>query len=157
MIAVNDKAPGFSLASDSGKTYRLGDHAGEWLLLVFYPGDNTPVCTRQLCDYRDGIAAFAGLGVTVVGISPDSPDSHRAFKARHNLPFELLSDPRLEAAERYGCKGVFGMKRGVFLLDGRGVVRYAHVETLALFRREAGELLGVIRELGRAGVNEAER
>ncbi|MGD8384257.1 MAG: peroxiredoxin [Lysobacterales bacterium] len=157
MIAVNDTAPDFSLGSDSGEMFRLQDHAGDRLLLVFYPGDNTPVCTRQLCEYRDEIGAFTGLGVTVVGISADDPESHRAFKNRYDLPFVLLSDPRLEVAQRYGCKGVFGMKRGLFLIDDRGIVRYAHVEPLALFRRRAEELLGVIRGLDPGRDDEAER
>ena len=147
MIAVNDKAPVFSLQSDSGDDYRLSDHLGERVLLVFYPGDNTPVCTRQLCEYRDGIESFSELGVSVVGISSDDLESHRRFRSKHELPFILLSDPDLEVAKLYGCKGTLGMKRAVFLVDENGVVRYAHIETLALFRRRAEELLEVIAAL----------
>jgi peroxiredoxin Q/BCP len=147
MTSVNDKAPDFSLQSDSGNTYRLSDHAGERVLLVFYPGDNTPVCTAQLCEYRDGIEEFAGLGVSVVGISSDDLESHRGFRQKHNLPFELLSDPDLGVAKLYGCKGALGMKRAVFLVDEEGIVRYAHIEALALFRRKSEELLDVIRGL----------
>jgi peroxiredoxin Q/BCP len=147
MTVVNDKAPDFSLQSDSGDDYQLSTHAGERVLLVFYPGDNTPVCTRQLCEYRDGIEAFAGLGVAVVGISSDDLESHQAFRSKHNLPFVLLSDPDLEVAKLYGCKGALGMKRAVFLVDEKGIVRYAHIEALALFRRRAEELLDAIREL----------
>ena len=147
MIALNDKAPGFILQSDSGDDYQLSDHAGERVLLVFYPGDNTPVCTSQLCEYRDGIEAFAGLGVSVVGISSDDLESHRQFRSKHELPFVLLSDPDLEVAQLYGCKGTFGMKRAVFLVDEKGVIRYAHIETLAVFRRRAEELLEAISAL----------
>ena len=147
MTSVNDRAPDFSLQSDSGDTYRLSDHAGERVLLVFYPGDNTPVCTAQLCEYRDGIEEFAGLGVSVVGISSDDLESHKGFRQKHDLPFELLSDPDLEVAKLYGCKGALGMKRAVFLVDEEGVVRYAHIEALALFRRKSKELLEVIRGL----------
>jgi len=147
MTAVNDTAPDFVLQSDSGKDYQLSDHAGQRVLLVFYPGDNTPVCTRQLCEYRDGIESFAGLGVTVVGISSDNLESHRKFREKHDLPFVLLSDPDLEVARLYGCKGAFGMKRGVFLVDEQGTVRYAHVEALAVFRRRAEELLDAISAL----------
>jgi len=147
MTTVNDRAPDFSLKSDDGEDYRLSDHLGERVLLVFYPGDNTPVCTAQLCEYRDGIEAFAGLGVSVVGISSDDLDSHRGFRSKHDLPFALLSDPDLEVAKLYGCKGALGMKRAVFLVDEKGIVRYAHIETLALFRRRTKELLEVIREL----------
>ena len=147
MTVVNDSAPDFSLQSDSGDDYRLSNHAGERVLLVFYPGDNTPVCTRQLCEYRDGIEAFADLGVSVVGISSDDLESHQAFRSKHNLPFVLLSDPDLDVAKLYGCKGALGMKRAVFLIDEKGIIRYAHIETLALFRRRAEELLDAIREL----------
>ncbi len=147
MIELNDKAPDFTLQSDSGDDYRLSSHMGERVLLVFYPGDNTPICTRQLCEYRDGIESFAGLGVSVVGISSDDLESHRAFRNKHDLPFVLLSDPDLEVARRYGCKGALGMKRAVFLVDEKGIVRYAHIEALALFRRRAKELLEAIRGL----------
>lgn len=151
MLTVNDKAPGFCLQSDSGEEYCLSEHAGERVLLVFYPGDNTPVCTAQLCEYRDGIESFAGLGVSVVGISSDDLDSHRQFRSKHDLPFVLLSDPDLEVAKLYGSKGRFGMKRAVFLVDEKGVVRYAHIEALALFRRRTEELLEAIKALDDGG------
>ena len=151
MIAVNDKAPDFSLEGDDGKLYRLSEHLGERVLLVFYPGDNTPVCTRQLCEYRDGIESFADLGVSVVGISSDDLESHRDFRSKHALPFVLLSDQDLDVAKQYGCKGALGMKRAVFLVDEKGLIRYAHIEALALFRRRAEELLEAIRELDREG------
>ncbi len=144
---INQIAPDFSLKDADGKTFRLRDHSGERLLLVFYPGDDTPVCTRQLCDYRDGIEAFAELGVQVVGISPDDADSHRRFREKHALPFILLSDPDLEVAQRYDCKALIGMKRGVFLLDEEQIIRYRHVEAVAVFRRRREELLEAISEL----------
>ena len=147
MTALNDKAPDFSLQADNGESYQLSEHAGQRVLLVFYPGDNTPVCTRQLCEYRDGIEEFAGLGVSVVGISSDSLESHQKFRSKHELPFVLLSDPNLEVARLYGCKGALGMKRAVFLVDEQGLVRYAHIEALALFRRRAVELLEAISAL----------
>lgn len=147
MPNVNDKAPEFNLTDEQGRNFSLASHRGERLLLVFYPGDNTPVCTLQLCDYRDGVEAFAGLGVQVVGISNDSADSHRKFKAKYNLPFILLTDPDLETAERYDSKGLMGMKRSVFLIDEEGVIRYKHVESLAVFRRSRDELLKAIAGL----------
>jgi len=147
MLKVNDKAPPFVLEDDRGQKFSLAEQAGHKVLLVFYPGDNTPVCTRQLCDYRDGVEAFAGLGVEVVGISSDSADSHRRFREKYNLPFTLLTDPDLVVAERYDSKGILGMKRSVFLVDEKGVIRYLHVESVALFRRKRDELLDVIRSL----------
>ena len=151
MTQANQKAPEIRLPADDGTEFVLGDHLGERILQVFYPGDNTPVCTRQLCEYRDGIESFAELGVTVVGISSDGLESHRKFRQKHQLPFVLLSDERLEIAGRYGCKGLLGMKRAVFLVDEAGIIRYAHVEALALFRRSASELLAVIAGLDKAG------
>lgn len=148
MALLNSSAPDFRLQGDRGEDFRLSDHRGERVMLVFYPGDDTPVCTRQLCEYRDGIEAFSGLGVTVVGISSDDLDSHRAFRRKYDLPFVLLSDPGLEVAERYGCKGLLGMKRAVFLVDEAGTVRYEHIEAVALFRRRAQELLDVIAAMG---------
>jgi len=144
MLQLNDIAPDFELISETGASHKLSDFRGQRLLLVFYPGDNTPVCTRQLCDYRDGIESFTNLGVKVIGFSADDAESHLQFKKKHNLPFTLLSDPDLEVAERYHCKGLLGMKRGVFLLDEEGRFRYIHVETVALFRRSREELLEVI-------------
>jgi peroxiredoxin Q/BCP len=146
-IRIDDPAPDFSLPDQDGRRFRLSERAGRRQLLVFYPGDDTPVCTRQLCDYRDGIEQFADLAVDVVGISADDADSHRRFREKHGLPFTLLSDPDLSVAERYGCKGLLGMKRGVFLIDESGIVRYAHVESVAVFRRSRDELIEVIRQL----------
>jgi peroxiredoxin len=147
MLKVNDKAPPFVLEDDQGQQFSLAEQAGRKVLLVFYPGDNTPVCTKQLCDYRDGIEAFAGLGVDVVGISNDSAESHREFRQKHDLPFTLLTDPDLKVAAKYDSKGVLGMKRSVFLVDEKGVIRYLHVESVALFRRKREELLDAIRNI----------
>ena len=144
MLQLYDIAPEFTLPDDIGERFKLSDHRGRRLLLVFYPGDNTPVCTRQLCDYRDGIESFSDLGVEVVGVSSNDADSHRQFKKKYNLPFSLLSDADLTVAELYDCKGLFGMKRGVFLIDEEGQLRYIHVEAVALFRRRREELLEAI-------------
>ena len=147
MLDTGDKAPLFELEDDQGESFRLEDHRGEKVLLVFYPGDDTPVCTAQLCDYRDGIESFKGLGVRVVGISGDDGESHRRFRAKHDLPFTLLSDTDMEVAARYDSKGIMGVKRSVFLVDEQGVVRYRHVESLSLFRRKRDEILEVIEGL----------
>jgi thioredoxin-dependent peroxiredoxin len=148
MVAqLNEKASDFSLQDADGKVFRLSERRGQRMLLVFYPGDDTPVCTRQLCDYRDGIESFRDLGVEVIGISADDAESHRRFREKHQLPFVLLSDPELEVAEQYGCKGLIGMKRGVFLLDEEQIIRYRHVETVAVFRRRREELIEAIEQL----------
>lgn len=147
MLQVNDKAPDFVLEDDQGNEFRLSGQRGHKVLLVFYPGDDTPVCTKQLCDYRDGIEAFAGLGVEVVGISNDNAESHRRFRQKHDLPFTLLTDPDLTVAAQYDSKGLLGMKRSVFLVDEDGVIRYLHIESVALFRRRREELLEAIRAI----------
>lgn len=147
MLKLNDVAPDFTLADDAGGEFTLSNHRGEKVLLVFYPGDNTPVCTAQLCEYRDGIEAFEGLGVKVVGISKDDLASHQKFRDKHHLPFTLLSDPNMKVAALYDSKGMLGMKRSVFLVDEEGRIRYLHVESLALFRRSKDELVAAIAEI----------
>ena len=147
MIELDSRAPDFILQSDNGEDYRLSDHAGERVLLVFYPGDNTPVCTKQLCDYRDGLEAFDNLGVKVVGVSHDGAESHRKFREKHDLPFTLLTDPEYEVAALYDSKGLLGMKRSVFLVDQSGFIRYLHIESLALFRRRREEVLEAIEHI----------
>lgn len=147
MLKLNDAAPDFTLADDQGGDFTLSKHLGEKVLLVFYPGDNTPVCTAQLCEYRDGIEAFEGLGVKVVGISKDDAASHQKFRDKHHLPFTLLSDPDLKVAALYDSKGMLGMKRSVFLVDEKGRIRYLHVESLALFRRSKNELVTAIADI----------
>lgn len=144
MLKVSDQAPDFTLPDENGAPFTLSAQRGQNILLVFYPGDNTPVCTRQLCEYRDELEGFSGLGVRVVGISKDGTASHQKFKAKHQLPFTLLSDPDLAVAERYDSKGLLGMKRSLFLVDGTGVIRYLHIEKLAVFRRTSEELLVAI-------------
>lgn len=147
MLKVDDQAPEFTLDDEAGNAFALSEHRGEMLLLVFYPGDDTPVCTRQLCDYRDGIEAFKGLNVRVIGISRDDAESHRKFREKHQLPFTLLSDPDLEVAGLYDSKGMLGMKRSLFLVDGDGRIRYLHIETLPVFRRAREEVLAAIESL----------
>jgi peroxiredoxin Q/BCP len=147
-IHPGDQAPDFELSDQDGKLFRLSDQQGQRLLLVFYPGDDTPVCTAQLCDYRDGMEDFEDLGVNVVGISSDSESSHQAFRKKHDLPFALLSDPDLEVARKYDCKALIGMKRAVFLLDEDHKIQYHHIETVAVFRRHREELIEAIRRLG---------
>lgn len=149
-LEKGDQAPDFSLSDHTGSEFDLYRFAGRWPLLVFYPGDETPVCTRQLCDYRDGIEQFAGLGVDVVGISRDDAESHRRFREKHGLDFTLLSDPDLGVAETFGCRGLLGMKRGVFLLDSDRICRYAHIEPVAVFRRRREELIKAIENVQNA-------
>lgn len=139
-LQVGDLAPDFDLDSTEGRV-RFRD----WLergpvLLVFYPGDDTPVCTRQLCDYRDHLEQFRDLGVQVIAINPQRLSSHRAFAAKHELPFPLVSDPDRSTCRDYGALGLFGTaKRALFLVGSDGRVKYERSD-LPIFRRTAEEL-----------------
>jgi peroxiredoxin Q/BCP len=148
---VGDRAPDFELESTEGPV-RLSERLEKSaVLLVFYPGDDTPVCTRQLCDYRDNLGVFRDLGVDVLGVNPQSLDSHRAFAEKHQLPFPLCADQDKTVCKAYGATGLLGMtKRALFLVDRQGVVRYRQVD-LPIFRRTADELreaLGALDGLG---------
>jgi thioredoxin-dependent peroxiredoxin len=148
---LNQVAPDFQLPADDGSVFSLATyraaHPLERVLLVFYPADESPVCTAQLCQYRDQIDEFKGLNATVIGISAQDAKSHTRFKANRDLPFTLLSDKDLAVAKQFGAKGLMGMKRAIFLLDTDGIVRYQHIEATALFRRTADELIGVLVKL----------
>ena len=142
-IDVGDAAPDFELSGTDGRTYRLGDFRGSWLVLAFYPGDFTPVCTRQFCSYRDDADRFDELDAQVVGISPQSVDSHERWVEEQQLNVPLLADEDLAVAKSYGAvgwgtplarlagmattPGGFYVKRSIFVVDGEGTVRYRHV------------------------------
>jgi peroxiredoxin Q/BCP len=123
---VGDPAPDFELHGTNGR-FKLSDHRGERVVLLFYPGDNTPVCTRQFCSYRDNAEAFAALDATVVGISSQSVDSHESFTAEHGLNVPLLADESAGVAKAYGAyQPVIGTKRAAIIVDEEGIVRYRH-------------------------------
>ncbi len=144
---VGDRAPDFELGSTGGPI-RLSERLAQGpVLLVFYPGDDTPVCTRQLCDYRDNLGVFSELGVQVIGLNPQSSDSHEAFAKKHGLPFPLVSDPERRTCRAYGAVGLLGMtKRALFLIGRDGKVKYRRTD-LPLFRRTAAELKQVMAGL----------
>lgn len=147
-LTLEQAAPDFTLTADDGSALSLSALKGQRVLLVFYPGDETPVCTAQLCEYRDGFEDYQNLNCRVIGISKDDSASHQRFKQRRQLPFTLLSDPELKVAAQYGAKGLLGMKRACFLIDEHGKLRYQHIEATALFRRRHEELLEALRALG---------
>ena len=123
---VGDPAPDFEL-DGTGGSFRLSDHRGERVILLFYPGDNTAVCTKQFCSYRDNAEAFGALDATVVGISSQSVSSHRAFSDTNNLNVPLLADESGDVAKSYGARApVVGTKRAVIIVDEEGVVRHRH-------------------------------
>ena len=123
---VGDPAPDFALHGTYGR-FKLSDHRGQRVILLFYPGDNTPVCTRQFCSYRDNAEAFAALDATVVGISAQNVDSHESFTAEHGLNVPLLADEGGAVAKDYGAWApVIGTKRAAIIVDEEGIVRYRH-------------------------------
>jgi peroxiredoxin Q/BCP len=141
---VGEQAPDFELPGTDG-SFRLSEHSGERVVLLFYPGDNTMVCTKQFCSYRDQPAAFGALGATVVGISAQDVDSHKEFTAKHSLTVPLLADPGGEVAKQYGAwGGPLGTKRAVIVIDEQGVVRHRHDHRLGLDYQSVDELKAVL-------------
>ncbi len=129
---VGDPAPDFELDGTGGR-FRLSDHRGERVVLLFYPGDNTAVCTKQFCSYRDNAEAFGALDATVVGISSQSVDSHEGFSAKHGLNVPLLADEGGAVAKQYGAHTpIVGTKRAVIVIDEDGIVRHRHDHLLGL-------------------------
>ena len=140
-IEVGDSAPGFELRGTGGRTVRLADFRGRWLVLAFYPGDFTPVCTRQFCSYRDAADRLDELDAEVLGVSPQTLDSHERFRAKHGLTVPLLADPEREMIRAYGVLGPGGMvRRSIFIVDPQGIVRYRQVALLGLRYQDVDEL-----------------
>ena len=131
-LNVGDQAPDFELDGTEGR-FRLSDHRGERVVLLFYPGDFTAVCTRQFCSYAERAEDMSSLGATVVGISAQDVDSHMKFVNEKGIPVPLLADPDKSVAKSYGATApVVGTRRAVVIVDEDGRVAYRHVHTLGL-------------------------
>lgn len=142
---MGDRAPDFVLAGTGGRDYTLSDERGEPVVLVFYPGDNTPVCTRQLVSYSADLADFTDLGARLLALSPQDVATHEAFAAEHHLGFPLLADTHKAVAGAYGVLGPLGFyRRSVFVIDAEGVVRYAHRAVAGLSFRKSEELVAAV-------------
>ena len=129
---VGDPAPDFELDGTEG-AFHLSEHRGERVVLLFYPGDNTAVCTRQFCSYRDEAEGFDELEATVVGISTQSVESHLDWTAKHGLTVPLLADPKGRVAKAYGAhRALGGTTRAVVIVDEEGRVGYRHDHLLGL-------------------------
>ena len=125
-VQVGDQAPDFTLLNQSGAKVRLGDFLGKkYIVLYFYPKDNTAVCTDEACAFRDSYEFFKEAGAEVIGISSDSVESHRQFAAAHQLPFNLLSDTDGMIRKHYGVATAFGLPgRVTYIIDRQGIVRH---------------------------------
>ncbi len=151
MIGVGETAPDFSVEGTDGsaegrRTYSLSEYVGKPVVLVFYPGDNTPVCTRQLNTYTDDIEEFREVGAQVLAISPQDVDSHDRFAEKQGgFGFPLLSDPDKVVGEAYGILGPIGFyRRSAFVVSPEGIIAYAHRAIAGLTFRPTEELVAAI-------------
>lgn len=137
-VSTNQPAPDFTLLDENGAQRSLADYRGKPVVLYFYPKDDTPGCTTEACNFRDDYTAYEKAGVIILGVSPDSPKSHKKFKARYNLPFTLLADEDHKVAEMYGAWGLKkllgreydGILRTTYLIDAGGNIKrvFNHVK-----------------------------
>ncbi|NSW51199.1 MAG: thioredoxin-dependent thiol peroxidase [Anaerolineae bacterium] len=131
MIEEKSAAPDFSLLDQDGVERTLSEYRGKPVVLYFYPKDDTPGCTTEACEFRDDYDEYRKAGVTVLGVSPDSPKSHAKFKAKYNLPFTLLADEEHAVCDAYGVwvlkkmygREYYGVARTTFVIDADGVIR----------------------------------
>ena len=147
--AAGSVAPEFSLPDQGGRTVRLTDYRGKWVVLYFYPKDDTPGCTEEACTFRDDLAKLTRLGAQILGVSVDDTASHAAFAKKHGLPFPLLADTDGKTAVRYGAMADLWVtrfaKRYTFLIDPQGRIArtYLKVDT----SRHSAEIIADLRQL----------
>lgn len=148
-IQVGDKAPDFTLPSQSGDPVRLSDRLGERVVvLYFYPKDETPGCTKEACAFRDSHEVFSEAGAEVIGVSSDSVDRHAAFAGHHNLPFTLVADEGGQVRKSYGVPSALGLLPGrvTYVIDRAGTVRHVF-NSMTSIGRHVGDALDVVRKL----------
>ncbi len=148
-VQTGDKAPDFTLPSQSGEQVRLQDRLGaRVVVLYFYPKDNTSGCTAEACAFRDSHEVFTEAGAEVVGISSDSAVRHAAFAGKHNLPFTLLSDQGGRVRRQYGVPAVLGLLPGrvTYVIDRQGTVRHVF-NSMININQHVGDALEVVRQL----------
>ncbi len=147
---VGDPAPDFQLDGTDGP-FRLSEHRGERVVLLFYPGDNTAVCTRQFCSYRDEAEGFDQLDATVVGISTQSVESHQSWTATHGLTVPLLADPGGKVAKAYGAYRMMrGTTRAVVIVDESGNIGHRHDHLIGLDFQTVDDLRDALDSMSRA-------
>jgi peroxiredoxin Q/BCP len=140
-------APDFTLPDGDGASFRLSEQRGKVVVLLFYPGDETPVCTRQMCSVRDRWEDYSATGAEVVGISTNTVESHKNFAAHHDLPLRLLADVDRKVADMYGAQSLIPGKvaRSVFVIDAQGVIRYRDVRPLGIFKPKDDDIINAIK------------
>ena len=146
-IHVDEQAPDFTLKDEQGKDWRLADHRGQVVVMLFYPGDETPVCTKQMCSVRDRWSDYLETGAEIVGISTDTVASHKKFSEHHQLPFRLLADPGGRVTSLYSVRSWLPGRsaRAVIVVDAQGIVRHRQVQPLSLFRPKDNLVIAAIR------------
>jgi peroxiredoxin Q/BCP len=145
---IGENAPDFTLKDGDGRDWKLSSQRGKTVVLLFYPGDNTPVCTKQMCSVRDNWKDYQATGATVVGISTDSAASHKDFAEKHDLPLTLLADETGEVVKKYAVNSWLPGRsaRSVVVIDKTGVVRYHKTESVSLFRPKDDDILAAIAQ-----------
>jgi peroxiredoxin Q/BCP len=151
-MEIGSEAPDFTIKDGDNRSWRLIDHRGKTVVLLFYPGDNTPVCTAQLCSVRDNWSDYQATGAEVVGISTDTVESHKGFAEKHSLPLRLLADPDGTVSAQYGMKSWLPGRsaRGVVVIDKEGRIAYSKVQALSIFKPKDDDVLAAIRKAGAA-------
>ena len=147
-MKTGESAPDFTLKDGDGRDWKLSEHAGKTVVLLFYPGDNTPVCTKQMCSVRDNWADYAATGALVVGISTDSAASHKDFTEKYDLPLTLLSDSDGAVTKTYDARSWLPNRaaRAVVVIDKDRIIRHHQVQSLSIFRPKDDEVLQAIRK-----------
>jgi peroxiredoxin Q/BCP len=146
-MKIGDPAPEFTLKDSSGNDWTLSYHRGKVVVLMFYPGDDTPVCTKEMCSVRDHWSDYQATGAEVVGISTDSVDSHGKFSEKYDLPLRLLSDENGDVRDLYGANSLLPGRtaRAEFVIDPEGKVAYQKVRPIGLFRPSDEDVLAAIK------------
>ena len=144
-VSVGDLAPDFNLPATGGTSVSLSSFRGQSVVLVFYPGDDTPVCTKQLNSYNNELSAFEGVGAQVLAISAQDIASHDQFSSKHGFLFPLLADTDKAVASLYGTVGPLGFsRRSVFVINAAGVITYAHRAIAGITYRPVSELVAAV-------------
>jgi thioredoxin-dependent peroxiredoxin len=145
-MSIGDTAENFTLKDGDGNDWTLSNYKGHTVVLLFYPGDNTPVCTAQLCSVRDHWSEYQATGAEVVGISTDTVESHEGFAEKHQLPLRLLSDTDRKVSEMYDMKSWLPGRsaRGVVVINAHGKIAYSKAQALSLFKPADDDVLAAI-------------